>query len=121
MTLYRHEKLAATPVAGSGNGEIRLRCSISSSAVRSSVDADYSLDARTRYWFRLPDGSLTKRFTDPGIAIGSEPTPIEREVTLERRPDGHDPAFFYVTATFVEQGSGSSIRTAAPVMGLFRS
>lgn len=120
MTLYRHERLTATPASPHEDRPTRLRCSISTSRTRSSVDATYSLDPGTRYWFRLPDGSLTKRFTDPDIAIGPEPTPIARAVSLERRPDGRDPAFFYVTARFVEDGSGSTIRTAAPVIGRIR-
>jgi hypothetical protein len=118
MTLYRHEKLTADPPAPRISRSTRLRCSVSSSSPASTVDVAYSLDPETRYWFRLPDGSLTKRFTDPDIPITSRPTPIEREVALERRAGGLDPAFFYVTATLVEDGSGSTIRTTAPVTPL---
>jgi len=118
MTLYRHEKLTADPSGTRIPRSTRLRCSVYSSSPASTVEVAYSLDPDTRYWFRLPDGSLTKRFTDPGIPVTSEPTAIERTVALDRRPDGVDPAFFYVTATLVEDGTGSTVRTAAPVTPL---
>lgn len=118
MTIFRHKKLEADPEEGKMPFDTELTCEIYSSKKESTVDVTYSLAPEHRYWFELAGGVVTKRFTDPDRPVSSDPTEIAKDVSFVSRDSGESPVFFFVTATLVEDRSGSRIRTSAAITPL---
>jgi len=114
MTIYHHEKLRGHPNSLPIPGATTLGCSIYSSETAATVAVTYSIEPGNRYWFDV-EGSRVKRFTVAAVTVGSSPTPVVRPVTITRESEGTDPLFFYVTASIVEDGTGSRVRTAEAI------
>ncbi|MDX1389176.1 MAG: hypothetical protein R3344_08300 [Acidobacteriota bacterium] len=118
MTIHRHRQLVAEPRRPVIPGSLSLACEIFASRPGSVVDVTYSLAAANRYRFELPDGSLSRQVVDRDQPVGVDPTRITAQVRLSMIDEGSEPLFLFIAASLVEQGSGSTVRTAAAIMPL---
>ncbi|MDX1396130.1 MAG: hypothetical protein R3195_17245 [Gemmatimonadota bacterium] len=116
MTIHRHSELVADPRRLVVPGPLSLACEIFASRPDSVVDVTYLLAGENRYRFELADGSLARRIVDRDNPVGLDPTRFTREVRVSTTDEGSEPLFLFIAATLVEQGSGSTVRTAAAIM-----